>query len=89
MDAVGTDDLAEQISELEDRVAHLEGGTSLRDRGSSLMHAVMPPAAGKHFRNAGREQLLGIRAMVDHWIARIDRMEDQADLPAREKIEIS
>jgi hypothetical protein len=90
MDSIGSDtELTEQISELEDRVAQLEGGTSLRNRGNNLMRAVMPPAAGKHFRNAGREQLLGIRAMVDHWIARIDRMDDSADLPEREKIEIS
>ena len=38
----------------------------------------MPPEAGRHFRNAGREQLLGIRSIVDFWIHRIDAMESHA-----------
>ena len=32
----------------------------------------------RHFRNAGREELLGIRSIVDFWIARIDDAEDRA-----------
>lgn len=81
-------EVAEHIAELEDRVTQLEGGTSLRSRGNSLMRAVMPADAQKHFRNAGREQLMGIRAIVDHWIARIDRLEDDPEMPERETIEI-
>ena len=41
------------------------------------------------FRNAGREQLLGIRSIVDFWIRRIDAMEDRAGGDAgRERIEL-
>ena len=33
-----------------------------------MMGRVMPAEAGHHFRNAGREQLLGVRSIVDFWI---------------------
>ena len=54
------------------------------------MGKVAPPEAGQHFRNAGREQLLGIRAIVDFWIRRIELAEERADAsPAsRETIHI-
>jgi hypothetical protein len=49
----------------------------------------MPPEAGRHFRNAGREQLLGIRSIVDFWIRRIDDAESRArDDAGRETIAI-
>ncbi len=68
----------ERIAELEARLARLEGSPSLRARGRSLMDRVMPPEAGTHFRNAGREQLLGIRSIVDFWIRRLDESEANA-----------
>jgi hypothetical protein len=76
-----------RLSELEVRVKQLETEPSLRDRGRGLMSRMVPPEAGRHFRNAGREQLLGVRSIVDFWIRRID---DSADKPAprRESIEI-
>jgi hypothetical protein len=52
------------------------------------MGRVMPDEAGQHFRNAGREQLLGIRSIVDFWIRRIDAMESRAGDDSREKISI-
>lgn len=64
-----------RIAELEARLARLEGEPTIRERGSKLMNRVVPPEAGRHFRNAGREQLLGIRSIVDFWIHRIDDME--------------
>jgi hypothetical protein len=49
----------------------------------------VPPEASRHFRNAGREQLLGIRSIVDHWINRIDDAETRATgSPSRTRIEI-
>jgi hypothetical protein len=76
-----------RLSELEVRVRELETSPSLRDRGRGFMARVVPPEASRHFRNAGREQLLGVRSIVDFWIRRID---DSADKPAprRESIEI-
>ena len=78
----------DRVAELENRLARLEGSPSLRERGRSLMGRVMPDEAGQHFRNAGREQLLGIRSIVDFWIRRIDAMESRAADDSREKISI-
>ena len=79
-----------RIAELEERLARLEGGPSMKDRGRHLMDKVMPPEASRHFRNAGREQLLGFRSIVDFWIRRIDAAESRAsdDSPSRHSIEI-
>jgi hypothetical protein len=78
-----------RMAELERRLADLEGEPSMRDRGRKLMDRVVPPEATRHFRNAGREQLLGVRSIVDHWIKRIDDAETQATEPGgRHRIEI-
>lgn len=78
-----------RLAELEARLAKLEGGEGLRERGRRMMDRVVPPEATRHFRNAGREQLLGIRSIVDHWIHRIDDMESRAtDGASRHTIEI-
>jgi hypothetical protein len=80
---------AERLAELEARLARLERTPSLRARGRSLMDKVMPPEASEHFRNAGREQLLGMRSIVDFWIARLDDADARATRTRdREMIEI-
>ena len=78
-----------RMAELERRLAQLEGEPTLRERGRKMMDRVVPPEASRHFRNAGREQLLGIRSIVDHWINRIDDAETRATgSPSRTRIEI-
>ena len=80
-----------RIVELEERLAALEGGPGLKERGRHLMDRVMPPEASKHFFNAGREQLLGVRSIVDFWLRRLDDMETKvghADDAGRETISI-
>ena len=78
-----------RLAELEERLAKLERLPGLRERGRSLMDRVIPREASHHFRNAGREELLGIRAIVDHWIARIDEAEGRSGSGTRrESIEI-
>jgi hypothetical protein len=78
-----------RIAQLEARLAHLEGSPGLRERGRRMMDRVMPPEASQHFRNAGREQLLGLRSIVDFWIRRIEDAESRAGGDAgRERIEI-
>lgn len=78
-----------RMAELERRLADLEGEPGLRERSRKMMDRVVPPEATRHFRNAGREQLLGIRSIVDHWINRIDDAETRAtDSPSRQRIEI-
>lgn len=80
----------ERIAELSARLDRLEGAPGLRQRGRTLMSRVMPAEAGTHFRNAGREQLLGIRSIVDFWIERLDDAERRASDVGRgrETIEI-
>ncbi len=79
-----------RIVELEERLARLEGEPGLKERGRHLIDRVMPPEATRHFFNAGREQLLGVRAIVDFWLRRIDDMEARAssDESPRETIEV-
>jgi hypothetical protein len=79
-----------RIAELEARLAALEGGPGLKERGRRMMDRVMPPEATTHFFNAGREQLLGIRSIVDFWLRRIDDMESSvvSGDSGRENIEI-
>ena len=74
-----------RLAELESRLARLEGSPGLRARGRSMMDKVMPPEAGEHFRNAGREQLLGVRSIVDFWIARLDDADSRAAGRSRER----
>jgi hypothetical protein len=76
-----------RLAELETRVTQLESEPGLRERGRGLMNRMVPPEAGRHFRNAGREQLLGVRSIVDFWIRRIDDSPDKP-APRRESIEI-
>ncbi len=81
----------DRIAELEQRLERLEGAPGLRARGRSLLDRVMPPKAGTHFRNAGREQLLGVRSIVDFWIRRLDESETRSGRSRasdRETIEI-
>jgi hypothetical protein len=87
----GVPDAAAEVrmAELEARLARLEGEPTLKERGRRMMDRFMPPEAGQHFRNAGREQLLGVRSIVDFWIRRIDDAESRSRADAgRETIEI-
>jgi hypothetical protein len=75
----------DRIGELEARLERIEGAPGLRERSRSMMNRVMPPEASRHFRNAGREQLLGMRAIVDFWIARIDDAESRSASTTRDR----
>ncbi len=80
----------ERIAELEARLERIEGAPGIRERGRGMMARVVPPEAGEHIRNAGREQLLGIRSIVDFWINRLDEADARAGRRdnERERIEI-
>ncbi|HJP90277.1 MAG TPA: hypothetical protein VJ850_14675 [Candidatus Limnocylindrales bacterium] len=83
------EEASDRIAELEERLARLEGGPGLKERGRRLVDRVMPPEASHHFFNAGREQLLGVRSIVDFWLRRLDDMEGHAESDAgRTTIEI-
>ena len=84
-----TTDGGDRMAELEARLARLERAPGLRERGRGLMARVVPDEATQHFRNAGREQLLGVRSIVDFWIERIDESEGRSTRRTRhESIEI-
>lgn len=91
--SAGVPDIAAdpRVAELEERLARLEGGPGLKERGRHLMDKVMPAEASRHFFNAGRENLLGIRSIVDFWLRRLDAMESKvapSDDAGRETISI-
>jgi hypothetical protein len=79
-----------RLAELEERLSRLEGEPGLKERSRHLMDRVMPPEATRHFFNAGREQLLGVRAIVDFWLRRLDAIETRvaSEEPSRQTIEI-
>jgi hypothetical protein len=79
---------SERIAELEARLDRLERDPGMRERSQALVRKVMPSEAGRHFRNAAREQLLGFRAIVDFWIARVDDLDQGAADDDRMRIEV-
>jgi hypothetical protein len=80
---------SDPMADFEARLARLEKAPGLRERGRGLMARVVPDEATHHFRNAGREQLLGVRSIVDFWIERIDESEGRSSRRTRrESIEI-
>lgn len=79
--------MAERLAELEDRLRRMEKDRSMSSRSRSFMSRIVPPDASGHFRAAGREQLMGMRALMDHWIGRLETHDTQR--PAeREEIPI-
>lgn len=84
-----TSDGGDPMAEFEARLARLEKTPGLRERSRGMMARVVPDEATRHFRNAGREHLLGVRSIVDFWIERIDESEGRSSRRTRhESIEI-
>lgn len=75
-----------RVAELERRLEQLERSSARR--GFASVRRVVPSEASLHFRAAAREQLLGIRALVDHWIGRLDEGEAEDVGRSREEIRI-
>ena len=86
----GEEAVAARVAELEIRLARVEGAsTGWRERGQGIFDRILPAEAGQHFRNAAREQLLGMRAIVDFWIARVDDLDARSSPPPeRETIDV-
>lgn len=86
---VGDDrEMTDRIRDLEARLQEMERGSRIRARAKSRFDRVVPPEAMHHFRSSTREQLLGVRTLVDHWIGRIDASDQVAAPPERETIEV-
>ena len=41
------------------------------------MSSMLPSQTRQHMRAAGREQLLIVRSLLDHWVGRLDEQADQ------------
>ena len=83
--------MPDRIAEMELRLQRMEKESSISARSRTFAGRIVPPEASTHFRAAGREQLMGIRALVDHWIRRLDDHDagGGAGRPAeREEIQI-
>lgn len=84
----GETGMTERLRELERRLEEMEQGSRIRERARSRFDRIVPPEAMHHFRSAGREHLMGVRTIVDHWIGRIDESDARATPPERETIEV-
>lgn len=84
----GEPDVTERLRDLEARFLEMERGSGLRERARSRLDRLVPPEAMHHFRSAGREQLMGVRSLVDHWIGRLEASDKAATPPERETIEV-
>jgi hypothetical protein len=79
--------MEDRIDELEQRLDQLEQRRSTVDRSRSAMNSVVPSDTRRHLRAAGREQLLAVRSLLDHWIGRL-RDEPPEPESTRENIPI-
>lgn len=77
----------DRIAELEGRLQRMEKELLSGSHSRNLMNRIVPPEAGNHFRAAGREQLMGVRALMDHWIHRLEERTDPRQT-GREEIPI-
>lgn len=65
----------DRLERLEQRLADLEGRSSAMeramdramDRSRAAMSSLLPTETRQHLRAAGREQLLALRSLLDHW----------------------
>jgi BMFP domain-containing protein YqiC len=77
MNMLTVDDSSELVARLaafEERLADLESRESETDGIEALIARLVPAEVRGHLRAARKEQLLAARAMLDHWIDRLDRV---------------
>ena len=80
-----TTELEARVRELEDKIKVLESeGDRFGIR--SLFDELFPTDARKHMRAARKEQLMAIRSVLDHWIAKSD--ESATNPKRRESIAV-
>jgi hypothetical protein len=87
MDDLGARGERERMDTLERRLDSLEQRTTMLDKSRAAMNVMVPHETRRHLRAAGREQLLAVRSLLDHWIGRL-RDEDKPAAEARENIPV-
>jgi len=78
-----TGGLDARLAELETRVREMERRDREHGPIRSLLREIFPPEVREHMRAARKEQLLAVRAVLDHWIERVEHTESAR---ARERI---
>lgn len=76
-------ELDARIAELESRVREMERRERESGPVRSVLRELFPPEVRAHMRAARKEQLLAMRAILDHWIERVDH---KSGAQAREHI---
>jgi hypothetical protein len=81
------DNEPDRMEQLERRLERLEDRRGAMERSRAAMDTVVPSETRRHMRAAGREQLLAVRSLLDHWIG---RLKDEPEKPEsnRENIRI-
>jgi hypothetical protein len=77
----------QRMERLERRLDSLEQRTGVVDRSRAAMDMLVPNETRRHLRAAGREQLLAVRSLLDHWIRRL-RDDDKPAPETRENIPV-
>ncbi len=78
-------ELDARIAELESRVREMERREHESGPLRSVLREIFPREVREHMRAARKEQLLAVRAILDHWIERVDRTGG-GGAPARERV---
>jgi len=77
MDESRMQKLEQRMDELDRRSTSMERAMEkAMDRSRAAMNSMLPSETRRHLRAAGREQLLAVRSLLDHWV---ERMADKAD----------
>ncbi len=70
-----TSGMEARIAELEARVREMEKRGREESPVKKVLRELMPPEAREHMRAARKEQLLAMRAFLDHWIEKTERSD--------------
>ena len=79
-----TTDLEARVRELEEKLRAMESESDRSMR--NVLNEIIPPDTRKHMRAARKEQLMAIRSVLDHWIAKAD--ESATNTKRRESIAV-
>ena len=69
---VMSDEQSERIERLEQRLDQMEWRRRAGERSRAFVGSLVPDETRDHMRAAGREQLLAVRSLLDHWIGRLE-----------------
>lgn len=80
----------DRIDELERRLDRMETRQGALEKSREMMDTLLPAETRGHLRAAGRENLLALRSLLDHWIEHLreDKKDSAGADNGREKIPI-